>query len=598
VANRAARLALGILIAALACVPTSAAGQRRRKGRPPASLPSNLPPARPPPPSSVGADRPAAKSGGPASRPATSLIPGVSNELALAGAGGLVLLLVILMVARRRRLPPRVAQPMPAPRGAAGQALLAKPERRPERRMHDTPAPPPGRKRKATALATTREASQPALELRPEQTVLFTREGGAPSLYDTLAALGPDLLAVRCLRQAAVESLDSLTWAATVKDCRPQRLARLATTWTRQVALERAAGWLRSHPLVQGGNLEVQVPGSLEPSDLANLTLTQRDGLGVSLGGELGPLLDHARAALARAFTEQPMALLAASSALGQLLPKEAHADHEEGYPPHALSLLVGGMTAFDWAVQAGLSKPGMGNELRDALREHTKLVGTPVPAEGSVAHALEVLGGGKLEGTGMLLAAVAGAAFSSSTVILRVSKRIGEIKANPLLAAFARLGGLACAALDDESSPDHTALMENQRFLVGEPLLEREVKRAAALCKDVEKLAREPIWKGGPGDLQSPDLALVTLHEAQMKQAFQQAVQARERLADMLDRLAHPGGSGEEETIGHRRLGYVLAGLGAPLLRSASTELLSAGREAMAMTAAMAAAKPVRPRK
>ena len=499
----------------------------------------------------------------------------------------MVLLLVVLVVVRRRR--PAVSRSAPA---------QPRPQRAPKPERVDRIDPGP-RKRKAPQAPTGRESVPPA-ELGVEQTVLLTRSEGDPSLHDTLLALGPDLVALRSLRQASLEAMDPLSWAGMVKDRRAGRLARLALAWSRQVALQRVEAWLRAHPLVKGGNLEVQVPGSLEPADLASLALTQPDGLGVTLDGEQTAVLDHARSALSRAFADQPFALLAASSDLGALLPEELQAELEQGHPRHALPLLCGGISALDWAAKAGLGRPGIGAEFREALREHAKLVGTPVPSEGPVAHALEVVGGGRMEGIGLLLAATAGAAFSSSTVILRISKRIGEIKANPLLSTFARLGSLACAALDDESSPDRALLLENVRFLLGEPLLDRASKRAAALAREAERLAaKEPLWKGGAAEeCKSPELALFSLHELQVKLALERAKQASERLLELIDRLAHPGGSGEEQIIGHRRLGYVIAGLGAPLLRKTSTELLSAGREAMAMTAALAAvpAPPARP--
>ena len=586
--TRAALLALSV--AALVCSSVAAAPKRRKPPATP-SLPSNLPPARAPLPSGARSEvRGASPAASPsASRPAApSLIPGVPDRLAAAAGGGLVLLLVVLLlVVRGRRSVRPVASVQQRPQRPPGR----------ERVERADPTARPSRKRKATHLATSRETSTPSVDISPAQAVLLARSERAPSLHDTLLALGPDLLAWRCLREVAREKLDALAWASTVKDRRAQRLNGLTAIWSRQLALRRVVAWLEDHPLVKESGLEVQVPGTLEPSDLPNLTLTQRDGLGVTLSAEQSALLDHARAALVQAFANQPFALLAASSALGALLPAELQRELEQGHPPHALPLLLGGLPALDWAAQVGLSRPGIGAEFREALHEHTKLVGTPVPAEGQVAHAIEVLGGGRLDGIGLLLAAVAGAAFSSTTVILRISKRIGETPSDTL-GALSRLGALACAALDDEASPDHPVLQGNVSFLCGEPLLERESKRAAALLKEAERLAgREPLWKGGAAaDLETPDLALVGLYESQVKLGLSRSVQARERMLDLLDRLAHPGGAGEE-AIGYRRLGYVLAGLGAPMLRNTSTELLSAGREAMALTADADADLPSLPR-
>ena len=63
------------------------------------------------------------------------------------------------------------------------------------------------RKRKAVPAQTGREPV-PAAELSAEQAVLLARSEGDPSLHDTLLGLGPDPLALRCLRQASLEALD------------------------------------------------------------------------------------------------------------------------------------------------------------------------------------------------------------------------------------------------------------------------------------------------------------------------------------------------------------------------------------------------------
>ena len=390
-----------------------------------------------------------------------------------------------------------------------------------------------------------------------------------------------------------------------VKDRRAGRLERLALGWTRQVALQRVEAWLGSHPLVKAGNLAVQVPGSLEPADLASLDSTQPDGLGVTLGGEQKALLAQARAALSRAFTDAAAGpsrrQLDAGSAAGRgARPR----DSARSPAPRA----AGALRRHRRARLGGQGRAGPARHRRRVSRgpcaSTPKLVGTPVPSEGPVAHALEVVGGGRLEGIGLLLAAAAGAAFSSSTVILPASASASaRSRPAPLLNTFARL---ALARLRRPRRPGlgrprsrcstTCASCSASRCSIG------PAKRAAALAPRgrAPLAAREPLWKGeAAAECKSPELALFSAcTKLQVKLALERAAQAGERLLELIDKLAHPG------RLGTRSSRSAIAAWAtcwpAWARRSCATprpSSLSAGREAMAMTAALAAVPPpVRP--
>jgi hypothetical protein len=482
-----------------------------------------------------------------------------------------ILILILVRVLRRRR---RAALARGPRDRRAGEERVDPPRERPR---------PGGPRSDRTAPVLI------ALNLSKDQEVLVARSGQGPSLYDTLLALGPDLEALRGFRTLIRRELDAAGWASAVADGRVTRLRALGPEWTATVAIARLTGWLGRHPLVAERSLCVQAPSGIGEDAVDGLTLTKSDGLGATLEPEQKQLIYQARRALARigATIEEPLSLVAAAgqTRLLALLPASLIEAGERAEAPFGLGLAIRGLPALDWAIAVGLFPAELANDLRDHLREHDKLVGTPVPAEGSAVHALECLRGqGSGEPLGLLLASVAGAAFSSGSVALRMSKRVAGVFAAEAHGALERLGDRVRATLADASAPDHKALTENARWLLGELLLSEEAKRAATVVKEVERWSgKDTLWKTAGADApRPPDLALATLHAYRVKVAMEQAGQARARLFAILERLGHAGEGERERRLGAERLGLTVAAFGMPLLQSSSTELLSLGREAL----------------
>jgi len=451
----------------------------------------------------------------------------------------------------------------------------------------DAPKGRGGRKRRHTLQSAPREAPIEIGQLTPAQELLLTRSGGRPSLYDCFLGIGPDLEALRGFRKVLAEACDSHSWAAMVQEKKLDRIEALSTQWAREAAVRRLAGWLSANPAVKGGGLLVQVPASLEGQEVENLTLTHADGLRADLSDEQKNLLFQARRTLSRVLqvSDRPFPLLVAAGATGMrsILPSFLTGEGDRTHAPYALSLVLGGLSALDGVAGAGLNPPEISAEFRDALREHAKLVGTALPAEGCAVHAIELIGGGKLDGIGMLLASVAGAAFSTSSVVLRISTRAAEKGAKDTFGVLPRLGALIAAVLDDQNAPDRGAVMANLAWILGEDLLHEEQSRAGALAREFERqTAKDPLWKTSPGSPELPDLALINLHLRRVHEGLLQGGPARDRLLQIFQKLAKPGDRPEERQLGFRRLGYAAAGLGMPLVRSTSTELLSAAREAV----------------
>lgn len=427
-----------------------------------------------------------------------------------------------------------------------------------------------------------------AINLHKDQEPLVARSGQGPAIYDTFLALGPDPDALRSFRELLRRELDAATWASVVNEGRATKLRALGPDWAAAVAIARVTGWLGRHPLIAGQALCVQAPSGLAEGEIEGLALTQADGLGTTLDGEQKQLLYQARRALSRigANLAEPLSLVATAgqTRLLALLPSHLCEPGERAAAPYALALAVRGVIALDWAIALGLFPAKLATDLRDHLQEHDKLVGTPVPAEGSAVHALEALRGqGCGEPLGLLLASVAGAAFSSSSVAIQLSKRVGGVFAVEAHEALVRLGERLRAALADPSSADRKLLAENARWLLGEVLLSEEVKRAAALVKEVERWsARDPLWRGAGSDPRPPDLALATFHAHRVKVALDSAAGARERLLAILERLGQAGSGEREQRLGAERIGLAVAGLGMPLLHGGDTELLSLGRDAI----------------
>ncbi len=574
---------LALLFVGLGLLPGTSSAQRGKPAGAGEVHKSNLPPERraAPLPDEVAPEK----------RAGTGIVEEVGDRIlawhhALAGALGASLAWAAL--ASPLWLPLAIVIALKLARRRRTRAPTSR-ERAPERRAGEERADP-SRGERVRPGGPRGDRTAPvliALNLTREQELLCARSGQGPSLYDTFLGLGPDLESLRCFRQLVARELDAAGWAAAVSEARGTKLRSLAPEWTAAVAIARLTGWLGRHPLVAERSLVVQAPASLAEGELEGLTLTQPDGLGTALDAEQKQLLYQARRALARIapMLAEPLALTAAAgqTRLLSLLPAHMTEERERSGAPFALGLAVRGLPALDWAIAVGLFPAELAADLRDHLREHDKLVGTPVPAEGSAVHALAALRGqGCGEPLGLLLASVAGAAFSSSSVALRMSKRVGSVFAAEAHEALARLGGRVRAALDDEGSAERALLLENTEALLGAPLLAAEHKRAASLTKEVERWsAKEPLWRAAPDGVRPPDHALATLHAQKVKVALDAAAGARDRLLAILERLGQAGAGEREQRLGAERLGLVVAAFGMALLQGGETELLSLGRDA-----------------
>ena len=589
--HRPVRVIGAIIAAALFLVcgaDVDAQGRRPKKDNVEPAYRSNLPPERLPVPieddGSTDVKKPAASE--------TSLffvswhaalcryMPSPAAWAVLAAPVWLPLLIAIVVWMRRRS---------PVPAGPA--ARKGPPAKAPPPEETTKPAPAPRARRQQAHQQTSKVPSvEEAVELSREQEVLCARHGEQLSIYDLFVALGPRADALRAFRRAAQSTLDANRWSGTVRDGKLERLRPLCVLWVRELAMARISAWLSSHPLVKERRLLVQVPGILEPGEVDGLALTEADGLAATLSPELQELQQQGRQALSLVAeaSDRPLVLMATAKATGiaaLLGPNLGDTEIGEGLQQvYGLWLLLGGVAALNEGAGIGLSRAELGPEFRDALKEHERLVGTPVPAEGCAVHAIQALGGGNLDGAGTLLAAVAGAAFSPSSIVLRMSKLVGEIKEASTLSALARLGELVAPLLADETSAEGKALLAAIRTVLGEDLLKEEVRRCLAMSREMEKpLAKEPLWKTSSGAPVNPDVALLALHEARVEHTAAQALLARERLLHILEKLANAGERSSEKVIAARRLGCAIAGLGMPLLRSTSTDLLSAAREALA---------------
>jgi hypothetical protein len=503
-------------------------------------------------------------------------MPGVAASVALSAVVWLPLLVLLMIWRAARRRPATPVRRM----AASEESGTAVRERGPASAKASRSRVMP------SAGSSKDDAPEPAALTRAQETLVVRLSDGL-SLYDHFLGLGSDPDTLHRFRNMMREPIRATAWAAAMGG-EAELLRNAGLEWVKDVAAQRLAAWLAAHPLVKEKELRVQLPASLEEDELENLTLTQADGLGVSLSEGQKSLLLQARRTLARvlASSYRPFPLLVAAGATGTraLLPAHLREVSDETRTPWALSLLLEGMVALDWTVAAGLNSSSRGAELRDHLHEHRKLVGTSVPAEGCAVHAIQALGEAALEGVGILFAAAAGAAFSPSTVVLRLTQRVAAIRATPVLDALARLGTAAVVTLEDTGAKDRATLLDNLGGIFGAHLLEQELKRTAALVKEVERLSsKDPLWRHGPDSSETPDLALVTLHLMKVQGALSQTAPAVERSLAVFYKLAYAGATPEEQRIAARRMGYAVAALGMPFLRGTSTDLLSAGRDALA---------------
>ncbi len=435
-------------------------------------------------------------------------------------------------------------------------------------------------------LSGVKELAGPVPTLDDSHKVLLLRGGaGEPSFYDMFVGIGPDFEAFTALRKVLRAGLDESHWAGVVRDQQVGELHPVGQEWCREVATTRLANWLSAHPLVLDSGLKVQVPGSLVSSEIEGLTLTAADGLGMDLSKEQEEILVLPRRALAQVFDGalDPCLLMSVAhhAPFPALVSKEISSDPDHRPRSYALFLLLGGQWAMSRVGESRLSHADLGEEFCAAIEEHVKLVGTPVPAEGCAVHALELLEGGNLEGVGTLMAAVAGAAFSTSAVVLRISMKTGAVQSTQLQGALPRLGALIARCLDDEDTADGQNFKANIQWTLGIDLLAQELERLNAASKQIERsLTKDPLWHTKGEGPRSPDAVLWELHHIRVIETLAAAKTAQARLMVILGQLAASGSSGEDQRKSHARLGYAVASLGMPLLRSTSTELLSAGRE------------------
>jgi hypothetical protein len=504
------------------------------------------------------------------------LVPlaGAGGAWAVLASPGLVLIVLLLVLAFRRR----------ARRARRGPAKLLVPTASAAPARVESTASPPSRKDPAPARAS--KPIEP-LKLEAAERLLLAGDGARPSMHESLLVLGADLAGLEALRSAARTALDPALWAAAVKEQRPARLAPMRSAWIRGVAAARVERWLSAHPLVLARGLGVQVPAVLEKGELDGLTLTLPDGLAAPSSGPCLELLEQARRFLGEVLEDpdDPYLLVEAARSAGIPLVEAA------GEVPDVLALaaVLHGLPAFERGVRrsavdpvpvAGGRQQATQNEFRRALEEHSSLMDSPVPAEGCSVHALRTLGRPPPEGVGVLLAAVAGAAFSPAAVLVRVSKLAAERPSPAQREALSQLGQRVRGLLSEDGD-DARKLRDNLRHLLGLELLRSEEKRAEELLRAVEKLAaKAPIWRA-PADVEGMDLVLARLHVRLIGQALLQGEAAGARLHEHLERLAATGQNNEHSLVASLRLGYVVAGLGVGILRGVGTDLLSLGREA-----------------
>lgn len=439
--------------------------------------------------------------------------------------------------------------------------------------------------------STKKEERDPAevrmeLTLDPVHEVLHLPGQHGVSIYETFVGVGPDADALRGFSRAAHAKLEPATWATAVSDRRAALLERLGTDFVNRVATQRLAKWLSQHPLVGGAGLSVQVPELFETSEVATLDVTRRDGLGAELSPQQKQLVQQSRKALAQVFAASgnPFHLIVAANEnevralLGEAWSKES---------PYGLSLLLSGLSSLEHGIAMGLSSRTLGKEFREALAEHRRIVDTPVPAEGCALHAIQLGDGLALDGMGIFWAAVAGASFSVSSVVVRISQQIARVRSDAQLNALKYLGIAIANALEHPEGVDCQAISMNLSTMLGIDRLEAEGKRCVELSRLAEKeLEREPLWAGTDnpackGDFR-PDIAIIELHRRKLEAMQHHAVLARQRLLQIIDKLSYAGDQQASHELALRRVGYVIAGIGMPLLRSTSTDLMSAGREAI----------------
>jgi hypothetical protein len=427
----------------------------------------------------------------------------------------------------------------------------------------------------------------PELQLDPQQQFLLDPHPW-PSLHETFVILGADRTVLDMLRKAGQAVMDANSWIAALSLQKAAAVKDLRIRWVKELGAYRVSEWLKNHPLVSRLHWQVSIPQELEVDALQGLELTESSGLGVSLAPAQQALLEEARQVLRGAWqmAEDPYALLrlAKQKNIAALLGTDG-SEELKGIPQSVrLTLLLGGLRSLDHqACLEGVSLE-MEDEFRQAIDEHYRLVETPVPAEGCAIHALLCSEGRRLAGMGTLLAAIAGAAYSPSAVVLRLSKFSGELAEQSQTRALEHLGELLVPSLEDSHGEKGKVLLANIQRILGVKLLKEHREQCRELERATVRLAsKKPMFAMELEATAQPDVALVQLHVALVDHAYQQALLAEQRMFQILQALANAGTQGEYRRLAHLRLGYAIVGFGMELIRSSSnTELLSAGREAL----------------
>ena len=438
----------------------------------------------------------------------------------------------------------------------------------------------PKKKKRPPTLVGLSAGAEPVDDPRPElsreQAVLSAAEGEAPSLYTTFLGLGTAADTVESFCAAAQLRLDAAGWAAAVAEGRPDRMRNLRRQWVLRLGMQRVVAWLREHPLLD--QLVVQAPDQVSQSAVDSLTVTQPDGLAADLSDAQRELVGRGRQALAAMLEgiDRPFHLLGV--ARRQKLPALISGDDDgDELDAFYIATLIEGLASATHSADVGLGEVELA-EFRGALAEHRKLGDIPVGAEGPAVHVLVNIGGESLAGIGTMMASAAGAAYSTSAVVLRLSKKAGDYGHDRPLT---RLGALAIDVILDIKAGDGETIWRNAGDLFGISRLADELKRIDQIIKARHRQTGKSLWPENPNEeTKRPDAALLELHRAQVSYAAKEAEVARARLYEILAALCNRGKDSSAETIAMRRLGYALAGIGAPLLRSTSTEMLSAARE------------------
>lgn len=445
----------------------------------------------------------------------------------------------------------------------------------------------PNEEAPATGGTAPEAAAEPAAppELSRLEQLLLAADGAQPSLHETLVVLGASAEVVAVLREQASQVLDGARWAALAAQGQPAALRPLRERWIVAVATERVVQWLAAQPSIVQDRLQVSRPGQLVADEVVNLSLTQANGLGVTLKPDQRALLQRGQQALALVYERagDPYGLFAAAAHSGVGTLRVLPAGVTDEGSALALPLLLHGLRALEHASAAGLVAAELARELAAALQEHERVVGKPVANEGSAVHALERTQGATFEGIGTFLAAVAGAAYSPSAVVMRLSKLAGERPPPARQLALGRLGDRVATALRDSQQGSGAALYANLGRILGLELVRAHGASVVELERASKTMAsRQPLWgKEGRGT-PAPDVALVQLHRKLLEQQQRQVVAARQLAWGILQQLAFAGKAGDNLANAQRRLGYAVAGFGAELVRGCDLELVSAAREVL----------------